>query len=89
MRSWFHKRAYPNKVLDEELVKLRFSSNQGKTCSKKDKGLSFPVTYHPMLQTLNDIIIIIKKTNWLYPADNEVKIYFHRDPLFHFEVLGN
>ena len=84
MRSWFQKRAYPNKVLDEELVKLRFSSNQGKTCSKKDKGLSFPVTYHPMLQTLNDIIIIIKKTNWLYPADNEVKNLFPPGPIVSF-----
>ena len=34
MRSWFQKRAYPNKVLDKELVKIRFS-NQEKTCSKK------------------------------------------------------
>ena len=33
MRSWFQKRAYPNKVLDEELVKVRFS-HKGKTCNK-------------------------------------------------------
>ena len=30
MRSWFRKRAYPDKVLDEELVKVRVS-NQEKT----------------------------------------------------------
>ena len=55
MKSWFQKIAYPNKVLDEELVKVRFS-NQEKTCSKKGKGIPFVVTYHPILQALNDII---------------------------------
>ena len=55
MRSWFQKRAYPNKILDEELVEVR-CSNQEKTCSKKGKGIPFAVTHHPILQALNDII---------------------------------
>ena len=34
MRSWFQKRAYPNKVLDEKLAKVRFS-NQEKNLQQK------------------------------------------------------
>ena len=55
MRSWFRKRANTNKVLGEELFKVRFS-NQEKTCSKKGKGIPFIVTYHPILQAFNNII---------------------------------
>ena len=55
MRSWFRKKSYHNKILEEELVKLRFY-NQKKKSSKKSKGIPFVVTYHPILQALNDII---------------------------------
>ena len=54
-RSWFQERACPNKILDEELVKVRFS-NQENTWSKKSKGILLVVTYHPLLQMLNNII---------------------------------
>ena len=77
IRSWFQKTAYPKKVLDEDLVKVRFS-DQEKTSSKKGKGISFVATYHPILQALNDIIK--RKFNLLY-IDSEV--------WFHFGVLLN
>ena len=70
MRSWFQKRAYPNKVLDEELVKVRFFS--------QEKCIPFVVTYHPILQALNDIIK--RNFNWLH-ADNEVKNLFSPGPM--------
>ena len=54
-RSWFQERACPNKILDEKLVKVRFS-NQENTWSKKSKGILLVVTYHPLLQMLNNII---------------------------------
>ena len=44
MRSWFQKRAYPIKTLDEELVKFRLF-NQAKTCSRKGKGTPFVVIF--------------------------------------------
>ena len=53
IRSWFQKRYYPNKVLDEELVKVSFS-NQEKNLQQKYKGIPFVVTYHRILQALND-----------------------------------
>ena len=82
MRSWFQKRAYPSKVLDEELVKVRFS-NQEKTCNKKGKAIPFVVTYHPMLEALNDIIK--RNLAWLY-TDNELKNLFS---YFYFQFIFN
>ena len=83
MRSWFHKRADCNKILDEELVKNR-CSNQEKTCSQKGKGIWFTITHHSILQALNNITK--RNLNWLYARS---KIYFYLDPWFHFKVLGN
>ena len=80
MRSWFQKRAYPNKVSDKQLVKVRFS-NQEKTCDKKGKGILFVVTYHHILQALKDIMK--RNLNWLY-ADNEVKNLFSSGPMVSF-----
>ena len=74
------ERAYPNKVLDEELVKVRFS-NQEKTCNKKGKGIPFAVTYHSILQALNGIIK--RNLNRLY-ADNEAKNLFSPGPMVSF-----
>ena len=48
MRSLFQKRAYPNKVLDEELVKGRFS-NQEKTKVKVFRLLSRMIPYFKLL----------------------------------------
>ena len=78
MRSWFQKRAYPNKVLDEKLVKVWFS-NKAKTCSKTCKGIPFAIMYHPILQALKDIIK--RNLNWLCILDNEVQILFSPGPM--------
>ena len=59
MKSWFQKRVYPDKFLDEKLVKVRFS-NQEKTFSK---GIPFVVTCHPILQAPNNKIK--RCLNWL------------------------
>ena len=86
MRSWFQKRAYPNKVLDEKLVKVWFS-NKAKTFRKRGKGIPFAIMYHPILQALNDIIK--RNVNWLCILTMKSKFYFHLDPWFNFEVLQN
>ena len=80
MRSWFQKRAYPNKVLDEKLPKVRFS-NQEKNLQQKRWGYSVCHYVHPIYQALNDIIK--KNINWLY-ADNEVKNLFSPGPMVSF-----
>ena len=85
MGQWFQRITFPNKVLDEKLVKVRFS-NQEKTCSKKGKDIPLVITYHPAFQALHDIIK--RNLNWLY-AKMKSKNYFHLDPWSHFEVLRN
>ena len=80
MKSWFQKRAYPEKVIDKELGKISFSYKGSKN-SRKNKGIPFVVTYHPLLQELSNIIT--KNLNWLY-ADDEVKKLFSPGPMVSF-----
>ena len=80
MKLWFQKRMHPKNVLDEELVKVRFS-DQVKTSPKKVKGIPLAVTYHPIPQALNSIIK--RNSNWLY-ADNEVKNLLSPGPMVSF-----
>ena len=50
MRSWFLKRKYPEKLMDNEMKKVRFfpANLQNK---KREKGVPFVVTYHPILNS--------------------------------------
>ena len=80
MKSWFQKRAYPDKTIDKELGKVSFSY-RGSKSNRKNKGIPFVVTYHPLLQELSNIIR--NKLNWLY-ADDEVKKLFSPGPMVSF-----
>ena len=55
MRSWLMKRKYPEKLIDNEMKKVRiFPSNlQNK---KLEKGVLFVATYHAILNSLRKII---------------------------------
>ena len=55
MRSWFLKRKYPEKLIHNEIKKVRFftANLQNK---KREKGVPFVVIYHPILKSLNKII---------------------------------
>ena len=55
MRLWFLKRKYPEKLIDNEMKKVRFfpANLQNKKC---EKGVPFLVTYHPVLDSLSKII---------------------------------
>ena len=75
MKSWFQKRAYADKIIDKELVKVSFSYRGSK------KGIPFVVTYHPLLQELSNIIR--NNLNWLY-TDDEVKKLFSPGPMVSF-----
>ena len=68
MKSWFQKRAYPEKIIDKELGKVSFSY-RGSKSNRKNKGIPFVVTYHPLLQERSNIIR--SNLNCLY-ADDEV-----------------
>ena len=51
MKSWFQKRAYPDKIIDKELGKVSFSY-RGSKSNRKNKGILFVVTYHPYFKNL-------------------------------------
>ena len=55
MRSWFLKRKYPEKLIDNEIKKVRFFpvNLQNK---RREKGVPFVVTYYPIFNSLNKII---------------------------------
>ena len=72
IKSWFRKRAYPDKIIDKELGKVSFSY-RGSKSNRKNKGIPFAFTYHPLLRELSNIIR--SNLNWLY-ADDEVKKLF-------------
>ena len=80
MKSWFQKRAYPDKFTDKELGKVRFSY-RGSKSNRKNKGIPFVVKYHHLLQELSNIIR--NNLNWLY-ADDEVKKLFSPGPMVSF-----
>ena len=77
MKSRFQKRAYPDKIIDKELVKVSFLY-RGSNSNRKNIGIPFVVTYHPLLQELSNIIR--NNLNWLY-ADDEVKKLFSPGPM--------
>ena len=54
-RSWFLKRKYPEKLIDNEMKKVRFfpANLQNK---KREKGVPFVVTYHPILNSFRKTI---------------------------------
>ena len=57
------KRGYPETVIEKEMEKVRFFK-QGQKPKRVKKGVSFVITYHPLLNTLSSIIY--KKLYLLY-----------------------
>ena len=55
MKSWFLKRGYPKSLVEKELGKVKFS-NKVSNKQQKEKGISFVVTYHPILNNIGNII---------------------------------
>ena len=76
MRSWFLKRKYPEKLIDNEMKKVRFfpANLQNK---KREKGVPFVVTYHPILNSLSKII---RDNMYLLNMNEEVRKTFSPGP---------
>ena len=55
MKSWFLKRGYPEKLIENEMRKVKFGK-EGIKKAKGVKGIPFVVTYHPQLKNLGRII---------------------------------
>ena len=55
MNEWFLKSGYLESAIEKEIKNLRFSK-QGQNSKKVEKGVSFVVTCHPLLNKLSSII---------------------------------
>ena len=55
MKSWFLKRGCPEKLIENEMRKVKFGKERIKK-AKGVKGIPFVVTYHPQLKNLGRII---------------------------------
>ena len=81
MKTWFSKRGYPDKIIENEMKKVNFSESRRKT--KSATGVPFVVTYHPRLKTLGKIIH--ENLNLLYMND-VVKDTFTPGPMVSFRT---
>ena len=48
MKEWFTKRGHPESVIEKEMKKVCFSK-QGQKSKKVEKGVTFVLTYRPLL----------------------------------------
>ena len=80
LKSWFLKRAYPEKVIDEQMSKVTFA-NDNKKNNNYTKGVPFVVTYHPLL---NSLWKIIKDNLYLLYMSPEAKRVFTPAPMVSF-----
>ena len=76
--SWFLKRKYPERFIDNKMKKVRFfpANLQNK---KREKGVLFVVTYHPILNSLSKII---RDSMYLLNMSEEVRKTFSPGPAY-------
>ena len=56
MKQWFAKRDYPQDLITTEMNKVKFPFVENKNNNKKEKGIPFVVTFHPLLKSLGSIL---------------------------------
>ena len=81
MRSWLVKREYPEKLIDSEIRKVKFNIKETNNKNKSQNGVSFIVTYHPLL---NSLCGIIRKNLHLLNIYQKVKEVFSSQPMVSF-----
>ena len=56
MKSWFLKRGYPERLIDNEIKKVKFNQYHFNGKHNSNKGILLVVMYHPLLKSLSKII---------------------------------
>ena len=77
MKSWFQARGYPKHLVQKEISKVHFDKENSNTKQSKSKRVTFVVTYHPFLKSVQSLIN--KYLNILY-LDENVKEVLCLDP---------
>ena len=82
MKSSFEVRGYPNKLIEQEMEKVRFFRN-GNVLGQLDptKGFPFVLTYHPLFKSMGKIN---NKNLYLLYMNSEVKKVFTPKPVISF-----
>ena len=82
MKSWFEVRGYPNKLIEQEIEKVKFFRNDN-VLRQQDprKGVPFGLTYHTLFKSIGKII---NKNLYLLYMNNEVKKAFTSKPMISF-----
>ena len=73
MKSWFQARSYPKHLAQKEMSKVRFNKENSNTKQSKSKGVTFVVTYHPLLKSFQSLIN--KHLNILYLDENAQEVF--------------
>ena len=76
MKSWFQARSYPKHLAQKEMSKVRFNKENSNTKQSKSKGVTFVVTYHPLLKSFQSLIN--KHLNILYFHKNAKEVFIPR-----------
>ena len=56
MKSSFSQRGYPQKFIETEISKVKFSGQRDFHRTKVEKGVPLVVTYDPLVKTIGNII---------------------------------
>ena len=83
IKSWFLKRGYPEKFIENEMRKVKFGK-EGIKKAKGVKGIPFDVTYHPQLKNIGRIV---NQNIYLLNMYEETKKVFSPRPMVHLGVL--
>ena len=81
MKSWFSQRGYPQKLIETETSKVKFSGQRVFHRTKVEKGVPLVVTYHPLLKTIGKII---HDNLYLLYMNEELKHLFTPGPMVSF-----
>ena len=81
MKSWFSQRGYPQKLIETETSKVKFSSRKVFHRTKVEKGVPLVVTYHLLLKTIGKII---NDNLYLLYVNEEFKHLFTSGPMVFF-----
>lgn len=82
MKSWFEVRAYPKKLIEQEIKEVKIFKNGNVTRDRDPrKGAPFVLKYYPLLKS---VVRIIGKNLHLLYMDNEVKQMFTPKPMVSF-----
>ena len=81
MKSWFSQRGYPQKLIETETSKVKFSGQRVFHRTKVEKCVQLVVTYHPLLKTIGKII---NDNLYLFYMNEELKHLFTPSPMVSF-----